>query len=116
MPITPMEVYLQQVSGTFDAIRARAAGKSYIPPQFGGFRGQRVVGNDCTVLELISFDISATDSAPIDIVKSNNSENKYVAPQDPTPWIQENMAQDVAAGSDTLDSLLNNVIPTRGYF
>ena len=55
--ITPYELYMQQVTGTFDAIRAAGAGANYIPPQFGGLFGQRAVSNDGAVLELISFNI-----------------------------------------------------------
>lgn len=57
-PLTPYEIYLQQVKGAFDSIRARRANYTYYPPQLGGFFGQTEVMDDTIVLELIDFEIS----------------------------------------------------------
>jgi hypothetical protein len=55
--ITPYELYIRQVSGTYDNLRAQNAGIDYIPPQFGGLFGQRKTLEDEIVLEIIDFDI-----------------------------------------------------------
>ena len=56
-PITPMEIYLQQVKATFDAIRFKRKGMSYIPAQFGGVFGQSALLKESIVLELTDFEI-----------------------------------------------------------
>lgn len=58
VPITPYELYLQQVKGTYDSIRSYNADSSvtYIPPQFGGFMGQKEVLEQKVVLELTDFE------------------------------------------------------------
>lgn len=116
LPMTPYEVYLQQVGGTFEAVRAAAKGMSYIPPQFGGLIGQRTVANDGAVLELISFSISATDTTAADVVKSNSSESKYKTPVDPNQWITEAQTKDLANGSSDLDVFTKVILPQKGYF
>ena len=53
--ISPYKLYLEQIRGISDSFRANAAGLSYIPPQFGGLKGQRLVLADQPVLQLIDF-------------------------------------------------------------
>lgn len=55
--MTPYQVYLQQVRGAADNIRARVAGFDYLPPQFGGLSGQLQVMNEEVVLQLIDFEV-----------------------------------------------------------
>lgn len=56
-PVTPYEMFLQQVKGTYDAIRVGRADLSYYPPQFGGLFGQQEVINEVVVLELTDFEV-----------------------------------------------------------
>jgi len=56
-PLTPLEVYLQQVKGTYDAIRFTRRDMTYFPPQFGGLFGQQAVVADSAVLELTNFEV-----------------------------------------------------------
>lgn len=55
--ITPMSLYMSQVHNCMDTIRATAAGKSYMPNQFGGLPGQRAVLQDVAVLQILTFDV-----------------------------------------------------------
>ncbi len=55
--ITPYELYMRQVRGTYDNLRAQNSKVEYIPPQFGGLFGQRKVLENDMVLELIDFEI-----------------------------------------------------------
>lgn len=55
-PITPLELYLQQVSSTYQNIRFIRQGMSYIPPQFGGIFGQGIISGECAVLEVTEFE------------------------------------------------------------
>lgn len=57
VPISPYEVYLQQVKGLFDQIRTERIGMSYIPPQMGGYFGQKDVVDEIIVLELTDFEV-----------------------------------------------------------
>lgn len=57
VPITPLEIFLQQVKGTFDAIRVERLGKTYYPPQLGGIFGQLEVMDETLVLELTDFEV-----------------------------------------------------------
>jgi hypothetical protein len=57
-PMSPYEVYLQQVKGTFDRIRTERIGMSYIPPQMGGYFGQKDVIDENIVLELTDFEVT----------------------------------------------------------
>ncbi len=57
LPMSPYEVYLQRVNATFDAIRKKRQGLSYIPAQFGGLFGQDVVSNGGYVLEITTFEV-----------------------------------------------------------
>lgn len=56
-PISPYEMYLQQVKGAFDAIRVGRVNLTYYPPQFGGLLGQNEVINEVIVLELTDFEV-----------------------------------------------------------
>jgi hypothetical protein len=56
-PMSPYEVYLQQVKGLFDQIRTERIGMSYIPPQMGGYFGQQVVIDEIVVIELTDFEV-----------------------------------------------------------
>ena len=58
--ITPLELYLQQVKGTYDAIRVQNEGSDmeYLPPQMGGFMGQSDVQTEQVVLELTDFEVN----------------------------------------------------------
>lgn len=55
--ITPYELYLRQVEGAYNNIRAQNSGIDYIPPQFGGLFGQRKTLENEIILEIIDFDI-----------------------------------------------------------
>jgi hypothetical protein len=57
VPVTPMEIYLLQIKGTFDNIRAERREMDYIPPQFGGPYGQLDVLNEVVTLEIIDFEV-----------------------------------------------------------
>lgn len=59
--MSPYEMYLQQVKGCFDLIRADNDGMTYYPPQFGGLFGQLSVLQQDVVLEIIDFDIPPDD-------------------------------------------------------
>jgi hypothetical protein len=48
-------MYVEQIRGISDSFRANAAGLSYIPPQFGGLKGQLLVIADQPVLQLVDF-------------------------------------------------------------
>lgn len=56
-PITPMELYLQQVKSVFDNIRYQTRGFEYVPAQMGGIFGQRQVLEETLVLELTDFEV-----------------------------------------------------------
>jgi hypothetical protein len=56
-PITPFEIFLLQVKGTYDNIRTERKNISYIPPQMGGPLGQRDVAQESVVLELTDFEV-----------------------------------------------------------
>lgn len=56
-PLTPYEIFLQQVKGTYDAIRFQRVDMTYYPPQMGGFFGQQEVIAETAVLELTDFEV-----------------------------------------------------------
>jgi hypothetical protein len=56
-PITPYELFLQQVKGSYDAIRVARKGATYYPNQFGGIQGQLIVLDQILVIDQIDFDI-----------------------------------------------------------
>lgn len=60
--MTPYQIYLQQVRGLSDSIRASAAGLTYIPPQLGGLEGQLAVLQGNIVLQLIDFQVGGGSS------------------------------------------------------
>lgn len=57
-PITPYQLYMFQVKGIMDAIRAQTQNLDYLPPQFGGIQGQRAVLEENVVLQNIDFKIN----------------------------------------------------------
>lgn len=57
-PITPFEIYVQRVKGTYDAIRSSNDNMAYIPPQFGGLFGQSAISQAGLVLELTEFEVN----------------------------------------------------------
>lgn len=57
VPLSPYEIYLQQVKGVFDSIRYSRVEMTYYPPQLGGFFGQKEVASENLVLELTDFEI-----------------------------------------------------------
>lgn len=57
LSITPMELYSQLVSGTYDKIRQNRNGYSYIPSQFGGIFGQELILKDGLVMEITKFEV-----------------------------------------------------------
>lgn len=57
MPMTPTEIMVMQVKGTFDSIRYQRRGVQYIPPHLGGIFGQRGVMDEVVVLEMTDFEI-----------------------------------------------------------
>jgi hypothetical protein len=56
--MTPYQIYVAQVKGAIEALRASAKGLDYIPPQLGGLSGQRAVIDQEVVLEIIEFEIN----------------------------------------------------------
>ena len=57
LPITPNELYLQLVNGTYDIIRQTNQGMTYIPAQFGGIFGQEVILEQGIVMTVTSFEV-----------------------------------------------------------
>jgi hypothetical protein len=57
-PITPYEIFLQQVKGTYDAVRYKRRSMDYIPAQMGGIFGQKEVIDSGLVLEITEFEIT----------------------------------------------------------
>jgi hypothetical protein len=57
LPITPKELYLQLVGGTYDNIRQTNAGLTYIPAQFGGIFGQEIILTQGLVMEVTTFEV-----------------------------------------------------------
>lgn len=55
-PISPFELYLEQVKGVAEAIRVNSRGLSYIPAQFGGLKGQLITLNNQVVAQMIDFE------------------------------------------------------------
>ena len=53
--MSPYQLYLEQIKGVSDSLRAASATLSYIPPQFGGLKGQLAVINDQAVLQMVDF-------------------------------------------------------------
>lgn len=53
--ISPYQLYLEQVRGVSDSFRATRVGLTYIPPQFGGLKGQLTVIADQPVLQMVDF-------------------------------------------------------------
>ena len=55
LPMTPYNVYLEQVRGVSDSIRVTAAGLQYYPLQFGGLKGQRLASTSVEVIDIMDF-------------------------------------------------------------
>jgi hypothetical protein len=53
--MSPYQMYLEQIKGISDSFRTARVNLSYIPPQFGGLKGQRLVLADQPVLQMIDF-------------------------------------------------------------
>lgn len=58
VPITPYELYLQQVKGIFDNARYQNKGLTYIPAQFGGILGQQLALSLDVALQLTDFEVN----------------------------------------------------------
>lgn len=56
-PMTPYEIYLNQVRGCIDSIRFAAQNIDYMPPQLGGLSGQLQALNEVVVLQQIEFQV-----------------------------------------------------------
>lgn len=54
--LSPYQLYLEQVRGISDKIRAEAARLTYYPAQFGGLKGQRENLNSEVIVQLIDFE------------------------------------------------------------
>ena len=57
VPITPKEMYLQVINGTYDGMRQANNGYAYIPPQFGGIFGQLTIQQEGLVMEVTTFEV-----------------------------------------------------------
>lgn len=57
VPVTPKEMYLQIINGTYDGIRQVNNGYVYIPSQFGGIFGQEVILREGLVMEITPFEV-----------------------------------------------------------
>lgn len=56
-PITPMELFIQQVNGNMEAIRYDRRGMDYIPAQMGGIFGQYSVFDEEVIIQLTDFEV-----------------------------------------------------------
>lgn len=54
--LSPYELFLEQVRGVSENIRVVNKGLTYIPPQFGGLKGQLVGLNDQPVVQMVDFE------------------------------------------------------------
>lgn len=57
MEMTPYQIYLQQVQGVTESVRAKRENYDYLPPQLGGLTGQLEVMRNELVLQLIDFQV-----------------------------------------------------------
>ena len=57
VPITPYELYIQQVKGIFDNVRYQNSSMTYIPAQFGGILGQQRALSLDVALQLTDFEV-----------------------------------------------------------
>lgn len=53
--MSPYQLYIEQIRGVSDSFRASRSGLTYIPPQFGGLKGQLTVIADQPVLQMVDF-------------------------------------------------------------
>lgn len=56
--ITPLELYKIQVKNSFEALRYQYKKMSYVPNQFGGLTGQRIMLSEPSVMEIIEFEVT----------------------------------------------------------
>lgn len=56
--ITTMELFKIQVRNSYDALRYQSRGMTYIPNQFGGHNGQRIMLSEPSVMEIIEFEVT----------------------------------------------------------
>lgn len=56
-PVTPKELYLQLINGSYETIRQNAAGMEYIPAQFGGIFGQDIILKQGLTMEITPFSV-----------------------------------------------------------
>lgn len=54
--LSPYRMYIEQVRGVSDKIRATSKGLAYYPAQFGGLKGQRENLNSEVVVQLVDFE------------------------------------------------------------
>lgn len=54
--LSPYQMYVEQMRGISDKIRATNSGLSYYPAQFGGIKGQRENLNSQVIVQLIDFE------------------------------------------------------------
>lgn len=57
-PMTPNFVYLMQVKSVYEDLKKSKDGKKYIPLQFGGVDGQRIISDEALVLNISDFDFN----------------------------------------------------------
>jgi len=57
VPMTPYQVYLNQIKSAIEPIRFATKSMSYLPPQLGGLTGQRNVISEAVILQMIDFEI-----------------------------------------------------------
>lgn len=58
LPVTPLEIFSQQVKGIYDNLRMTDQGLTYIAPQLGGIFGQQSVQTQGIVLEITDFELN----------------------------------------------------------
>lgn len=56
--ITTMELFKIQVRNSYDNLRYASRGMTYIPNQFGGHSGQRILLSEPSVMEIIDFEVT----------------------------------------------------------
>lgn len=57
-PMTPNFVYLMQVKSMYEDLKKAKEGKKFIPLQFGGIDGQRIISDEALVLNISDFDFN----------------------------------------------------------
>ena len=54
-PLSPYQVYLEQIRSVSDSIRATSRSLTYYPLQFGGLKGQREAITAVAVVDILDF-------------------------------------------------------------